>query len=391
MRRAPRSMTPITSPAHASSTLLRSRPMSCCAAESRSVFPVRTCSTSMPGSKWPEQRRTKAMRSRCRGSMFAWILNTKPVNSVRVGSIGPMLDSRAVGDGASLRKSWRKASTPKLVSALPKCTGVMLPSSRDSWLHWWPGLIQQAHLVGKLGDAIGTDDLQQFRRVHVVHQRIGDAGAVILGALEQRHLLRAAIVDAGKPAAGEHRPRHRIAVDAELGLDVAQELERVLAGPVALVDEGEDRHAAALADGEELPGALLDALPVVEQHDGAVGGDEGAVGVLGEVLVARGVEQVDAIAVVVEGHHAAGDGDAALALELHPVAGDVAGRPAGLHAAGQVDGAAVQEELLRQGGLAGVGMADDGHRPAAGHLGGEAGVETAWSGRSRGGHGRGVK
>ena len=30
------------------------------------------------------------------------------------------------------RKSWRKASTPKLVSALPKCTGVMLPSSNAS-------------------------------------------------------------------------------------------------------------------------------------------------------------------------------------------------------------------------------------------------------------------
>ena len=68
--------------------------------------------------------------------------------------------------------------------------------------------------------------------------------------------------------------------------------------------------------------------------------------------------------------------------------GDVAGGPARLDAAGQVDGAAVQEELLREGGLAGVGMADDGERPPAGHLGGEAGVGTA--GGSRHGHFRRV-
>jgi hypothetical protein len=37
----------------------------------------------------------------------------------------------------------------------------------------------------------------------------------------------------------------------------------------------------------------LDALAGVDDHDGGVDGGEHAVGVLGEVLVARGVEQVD--------------------------------------------------------------------------------------------------
>ena len=81
--------------------------------------------------------------------------------------------------------------------------------------------------------------------------------------------------------------------DAEVGLDVADELERIFAGAIALVDEGEDRRAPPLADGEQLPRALLDALAIVEQHHGAVGGDERAVGVLAEVLVAGRVEQVD--------------------------------------------------------------------------------------------------
>ena len=34
----------------------------------------------MPRVYLPEHRRMNAMRSRCTGSMFAWILNTKPVS-----------------------------------------------------------------------------------------------------------------------------------------------------------------------------------------------------------------------------------------------------------------------------------------------------------------------
>ena len=142
------------------------------------------------------------------------------------------------------------------------------------------------------------------------------------------------------------------------------QLERILADAVALVDEGEDRHAAPLADVEQLPRPLLDALAVVEQHDRAVGGDQRAVGVLGEVLVAGRVEQVDVIAVVLELHDARRDRDAALLLELHPVGGRVARCPARLDRPRQVDGAAVQQELLRQRRLAGVRMADDRKGPA---------------------------
>jgi hypothetical protein len=44
----------------------------------------------------------------------------------------------------------------------------------------------------------------------------------------------------------------------------------------------------------------LDALAGVDDHEGGVHGGEHAVGVLGEVLVAGGVEQVDRAAAVVE-------------------------------------------------------------------------------------------
>jgi hypothetical protein len=45
---------------------------------------------------------------------------------------------------------------------------------------------------------------------------------------------------------------------------------------------------------EQLAGLFLDSLAVVQKHHGAIRRHQGAVGVLGEVLVARSVEQVDA-------------------------------------------------------------------------------------------------
>ena len=110
----------------------------------------------------------------------------------------------------------------------------------------------------------------------------------------------------------------------------------VLAHAIHLVDEGDDRDAAHPADLEQLDGLRLDPLDAVDQHDGGVGGGQRAVGVLGEVVVAGGVEQVHAPAGVFELQHAAGDRDAALAFDVHPVAGDGAAAALALDRAGQV-------------------------------------------------------
>ena len=82
--------------------------------------------------------------------------------------------------------------------------------------------------------------------------------------------------------------------------------------------------------------------------------------------MAGGVEEVDGEAVVVELEDGGGDGDAALTLELHPVGGGGALVLAGGDGAGKLEGTAVEEELLGEGGLAGVGVGDDGEGAAAG-------------------------
>ncbi len=144
--------------------------------------------------------------------------------------------------------------------------------------------------------------------------------------------------------------------------------ERVEAGPVPLVDDGDDGHAAGAADLEELERLGLDALGRVDEHDGGVDRGEHPVGVLGEVRVTGGVEQVDDGAVVGELEHGGGDRDASVLLHLHPVRDDAAAVALAVHGAGLADGARVQGERLGQGRLAGVGVRDDGEGAAAGRL-----------------------
>ena len=83
------------------------------------------------------------------------------------------------------------------------------------------------------------------------------------------------------------------------------------------------------------------------------------VGVLGEVLVARGVQNVDAEPLILELHHRGGDGDAALLLDLHPVGGGGPGVFLALDHAGLGDGASVEQELFGEGGFTGVRVTDD--------------------------------
>ena len=72
------------SPAHASSASSRSFAWNTIALWTLWTLPVRGTVSRMPRVKWPDASRTNAMRSRCFGSMFAWILNTKP-DDLRLG------------------------------------------------------------------------------------------------------------------------------------------------------------------------------------------------------------------------------------------------------------------------------------------------------------------
>ena len=130
----------------------------------------------------------------------------------------------------------------------------------------------------------------------------GDRGAIGAGggALEEVHGCVLAVEDAAEAGAGAERPVDGECADAEHAFEFIQQGERIARGAVHLVHEGEDRHAAPAADLEELAGLGLDALAGVDDHDHGIHRRQHAVGVLGEILVAGGVEEIDAVAVVIE-------------------------------------------------------------------------------------------
>lgn len=109
----------------------------------------------------------------------------------------------------------------------------------------------------------------------------------------------------------------------------------------------------------------LDALGTVDDDDDRIDGRQRAVGVFGEVLVSRGVEDVDLGALVFEAHHGRGDRDAALALDLHEVRRGAFLDLVAFDRPGDVDGPAEEQQLLGEGGFTRVGVGDDREGAAA--------------------------
>ena len=153
-----------------------------------------------------------------------------------------------------------------------------------------------------------------------------------------------------------------------VSVEVVDHPERLHAGPVVLVHERDQRDAARPGDLEELLGLRLDAAGGVDQDHGGVDRGQHPQRVLGEVLVARGVEQVEDDALVLEAQHGGGDRDAAAALEVHPVRRRRLLPPARGDRPRLADRARVQQQLLGEGGLARVRVRDDGEGAPARRL-----------------------
>ena len=225
------------------------------------------------------------------------------------------------------------------------------------------GTVQQLDLVHQLAVLALADQLGQSGVVHLDLSGGGGFGVGVGGEVDDFAVL--AVVHALELLAAADGPVHGIGVDAQLLLQLFAQFKGVPGLPVHLVDEGEDGDVPHGAHLEQLAGLSLHALGCVNDHHRAVRRHQGAIGVLGEVLVAGGVQNVDAETLVLELHYRGGNRDAALLFDLHPVGGGSAGVLLALDLAGLSDGSAVEQELLRQGGLTGVRVRDDGKGASA--------------------------
>ncbi len=360
------------SPAKASSARLRSWARKSTGLCMVIDLPLRGWKSFMPRSKRPEQSRMKASRSRWRGSMFAWILNTKPVTASSLGSISRSAVFCGRGDGAFSDQRVEQAHHPEIVERAAEIDRGEVAFEVGLAVEGRAQLPRHVHLFAQLGrfgrrqQAVDLGIVEPFANLAL-------GGDVAFGAVEQDQPIVQEVVAAAELGAHADRPGARRHVQLEVALDLVHQLERLAAVAVELVDEGDDRHVAHPAHFEKLAGLRFDAFGGVEHHHRRVDRGQGAVGVLGEVFVAGGVEQVEGAAAVVEGHHRDGDRDAALALDFHPVGAGAPAFAAGLDLAGELDGAAEEQQLFGEGGLAGVGVRDDREGAPLGDFVGDSG------------------
>ena len=157
------------------------------------------------------------------------------------------------------------------------------------------------------------------------------------------HGAGAEIENAVEVLARTQRPGYRRAFDLEYGLDFVQQVERVTGVTVELVDEGHDRRIAQTADIQQFDSAVFHAARGIDDHQRRVDGSQRAIGVFREILVPRGVEQVDDALAIVKLHDRRRHGNTALLFDFHPVRGCVAVALARLDGAGDVDRATQQQ------------------------------------------------
>ena len=173
------------------------------------------------------------------------------------------------------------------------------------------------------------------------------------------HRIFVQVINPLEALAHANRPSHRCTADVEHLLDFVHQLDRIPALTIELVDKGHDWRGSQPAHIHELLGAGLYALGHIDDHQGGIHCCQGAIGVLGEVLVPRRVQQVHDPVAIRELHDRGGDRDATLLLHCHPVRGGMTRSFAPLHGSSQLNGTAEQQQLFGQRGLAGIWVRDN--------------------------------
>ena len=145
---------------------------------------------------------------------------------------------------------------------------------------------------------------------------------------------------------------HQHGVAAELRAKLLDDLVRIAADAVHLVDEGEPRDVIPPHLPVDGQGLGLHAADGAEDEDRPVQHAQAPLDLDGEIDVAGGVDEVDPGVAPLDGGRGAGDGDAALLFEFHVVHGG-AGAVA-MHFLHAVDSTGIVQDPLAERGLARV-------------------------------------
>ena len=203
--------------------------------------------------------------------------------------------------------------------------------------------------LGSIGLAYTGVD---FGRVDVVDfDTFGDA---LFVGLEQVESVLVNIVNALELGTDIDRPREGADADVQFLFELVEDIKRVASLAVELVDEDYYRSLSHAAYLHQTACLSLDTFGDIDHDDYGVDGGKGAEGSLGEILMARGVEDIYFIVAVIETHYGCCDGNTALFLYLHPVGGSCFLDFVAFDGTGNVNGTTEEEELFGERRFTGV-------------------------------------
>lgn len=225
------------------------------------------------------------------------------------------------------------------------------------------GALHQLQFTAQLGRQIVADGCIQLGVVQPLdHPLLLDG--VALTTLIQIGLVLVEVIDPLEGLAAADGPGDGGAHDVELALHLVHHFHGIAHFAVQLVHEGEDGGVAQPGYFHQLAGPVFNTLGGVDDHQAAVDRRQGTVGIFGEVLVTRGIEQVDQTVGIGELHHRGSDGDTTLLLHLHPVGFGVLARATALDGTGALNGLSEQQDLFGDGGFTRIRVRDDSKGPS---------------------------
>ena len=218
---------------------------------------------------------------------------------------------------------------------------------------------------------IGPQLVGEFRADAVVQFRRGEVGDFYRRGVgrqtfvrrKERQILFVKVVDPFEIGAVSDGKGQRTHTDVQLLLHLIQEVERFFRRTVELIDEDDDRRIAHPADLHQFAGLRLDAFCAIDDDDDRIDRRKCAISILGEIFVARCVENIDFHPFVFESHDRRRNRDAALAFDFHEVRCRALLDFVVLDGTGDVDGSAEKQQLFGQCGFTGIRMGDDSKRP----------------------------
>ncbi len=161
------------------------------------------------------------------------------------------------------------------------------------------------------------------------------------------------------------RPAQRTHLYLQFLLQFVEQVERVAAFTVHLVDEYDYRCLPHAAHRHQFSRLCLHTLGTVHHDNGRVYSRQRTERIFGKILVTGCVEDVDLISFVVKFHHRCGHRDTALFLYIHPVGCGCLLYFIALHRSGHLYLAAEEQEFLGKRSLTGVRMRYDRKCPSS--------------------------